>query len=194
MEMMEPAESMGIYPYTSGTTGTKINASTYTGKDWFTASALKEPRSRPAYPLANNIVALILIPKLTAADDPTGAKLSPNYSYDSSGYGQGATDPALDSKNQLPPVVQVTMVAVDDASYNRKVPNTAAAGETPPAPDLGWGGLFDKVGDLKDASTPGFAQDLASFQTSLMHNGLVYRVFTSNVSIRGAKWSQQQTK
>ena len=36
--------------------------------------------------------------------------------------------------------------------------------------------------------------DLAQFEAALTKEGCTYRVFTTNVSIRGAKWSRAQTK
>jgi hypothetical protein len=36
--------------------------------------------------------------------------------------------------------------------------------------------------------------DLNNLQQILIHEGLTYRVFTTNVTIRGAKWSRVQTK
>jgi uncharacterized protein (TIGR02599 family) len=70
--------------------------------------------------LADNIIALIILPKLAPADR-TGSTdyikdLSPNYLYDS--WRILAQDPSSISRsarfNQLPPIVQVTMIAIDE--------------------------------------------------------------------------------
>jgi len=191
MEMMEPSESMSIYSYTSGSSGAALN---YPGKQWFTNSAQQSVEDRPARPLADNIIAMVLLPKLSPQDDPTGTALSPKYAYDSSTVGMGTTNPNLDSRNQLPPVVQVTIVAVDEKSFARIYPK---ADESTPPETFGLDGLFGdeggKAGDLHDPTNPGFAQDLQTLQNTLTQKHLVYRVFTTNVSIRAAKWSRAQT-
>ncbi len=82
------------------------------------------------------------------------------------------------------------MVAVDEASYNRfqsaqgnnNMPTSLLSGTS--------GVLFQTVGDTINSSNPGYAQDLNTLQTSMKAARLNYRVFTSNISIRGAKWSR----
>lgn len=194
MEMMEPSESMSVYTHIMQSTGS--NAYTYAGKEWFTDSALKSVEQRPARPLADNIVALVLMPKLSAEDDPTGTKLAPYYNYDSSSTGPNGSDANYDTKNQLPPVVQVTVVAVDEKSFARMYPK---ADETAPPDTFDMETLFNdgnnnaSAGDLHDPSQPGLAQDLQTLQTTLTRKRLTFRVFTTNVAIRAAKWSRAQT-
>ena len=53
--------------------------------------------------------------------------------------------------------------------------------------------LFQTVGDTTNADNTGYAQDLQTLQNTLLANRLDYRVFTSNVSIKGAKWSRDQS-
>jgi len=55
---------------------------------------------------------------------------------------------------------------------------------------LGLATLFQSVGDTVNPANPGYAQDMQTLQTNLQNSKLNYRVFTSNISIRGAKWSR----
>ncbi|XHR29496.1 MAG: Verru_Chthon cassette protein C [Chthoniobacteraceae bacterium] len=165
MEMVEPSESLTLYKYTSGYPG-------YTGTDWFTVPL--GLASRPAQVRAENIIALIILPKLAAEEDSTGAKLAPAYSYDST---LTAADATLNSKNQLPPVVQITMVAVDETSFSRYQKNSTMTDLT--------SGLFT------DATQ--YDSDLSRLQTILQDKKLNYRVFTTNVSLKNAKWSREQS-
>ena len=186
MELMEPSDSLTLYSYTNGKT-VYSGTNSYTGTNWFTVP-LNEV-ALPARVLAENVVALVLLPKLTPQDQTAGgntytdASLAPTYLYDSTGTNMTTTtDPNLDPVNQLPPVVQVTMVAVDEASYNRY--QTTQSGTTMPV--LYSTGLFAQSGS--------YAADLQTLQTNLTTEKVNYRVFTSNVSIKAAKWSRAQTK
>lgn len=178
MELMAPAENMPLYKYTAG------NGS-YTGHEWYTDLFSVAPP--PVHTLAENIIALIILPKLTnsdednlkthniiPADTATGTALAPKYGYDSTSSSNNA---ALNPKNQLPPILQVTMIAVDEASFARYQRGTIM-------PDLGLSGLF------QDATN--YDVDLATLQKTLLTAKLNYKVFTTNIAIKEARWSREQ--
>src|SRR5207249_4696774 len=91
MELMEPSDTLTLYTYTSGLTGTTPKNSTYTGSEWFKTPLGLPAATRPARALAENIVALVILPKLSLADQAAGvppytdASLAPAYLYDSTG-------------------------------------------------------------------------------------------------------------
>ncbi len=184
MELMEPAQSMNLYQL-------EINAGgnlSYTGQDWF-LGAINATTSAPVHVLADNIIALILLPKLSPAMQTAGtntftnASLAPTYLYDSTGTGMSTlNDPNLDPKNQLPPIVQVTMVAVDEASYARYQAKQTGT-SLPPLYDPS---LFTAAAN--------YSTDLQTLESDLQNNHLHYRVFTTDVSIRGAQWSTAETQ
>ena len=165
-EMMEPGESLSVYKHTSS------NA-TYSGAEWFLDPLGKTNRS--ARFLAANIVALVFLVR-----DPENALLTTDYGYDSSPDGNF---PQSLPVHQLPPNIQVTMVAIDEASASR-----LDTGATPP--DLGLAGLFTTVGDVTNEANPGYARDLKTLRDQLAAKRINYRVFTTTVSVRGAKWSR----
>lgn len=171
MEMIEPSESLTIYNAESAAGGN----STYTGIDWFTTAL--GTTNRPVRVLADNVVALVLLPKLAPEEDSTGIKLAPQYLYDST---QKKAQASINPKNQLPPVIQVTMVAIDEDSAARLA---AKFGET--MPDLGLRDLFKTAED--------FTQDLQTLQNTLVAQRINYRIFTTDVAIRAAKWSREQS-
>ena len=199
MELREPSESLTLYagPPGSPQLGTSGRPG-YTGHDWFTYPLLSASPT-PVRVLAENILALVILPKLAPSDEqallnngtvngPLGTNLASQYTYDST-----ATSPtaAINPKNQLPPILQVTMIAVDEPSFKRLQP-----GATRPSPDpffTGAGGtpLFT------DATK--YANDLQSLQNTLAGQNpaypvkLNYRVFTTNVGLKSAKWSRDQT-
>lgn len=191
MELMEPSDSMTLYQEEVKNGG----ASAYTGKEWY-----KTPLGSPDNlgVVSENIIALVLLPKLSAADQAAGkyqdSSLAPTYLYDSTGLNMTTTtDPNLNPKNQLPPVVQVTMVAIDENSARRFEPDTT--------PDFGLSSLFQ--------SADNYSVDIDQLQANLLqssysNNGATYsptvklpgrmgyRIFTTNVNIRAAKWSSSQ--
>ena len=187
-ELCEPAEKLTIYTKTSGyltpgNTGYIPATPGYNATDWFTT-----PLQTPAYShvLADNVVALVLLPKLSTTDDPTGTELAPNYTYSTAPVAWPPVYPQSIRENQLPPLVQVTMVAIDETSAARLA---TLAGSTDPATKLGLSNLFATAGSLTDATQPGYAMDLNTLTTSLQGLGLSYRVFSSEITIRDAKWS-----
>jgi uncharacterized protein (TIGR02599 family) len=163
-EMMEPSESLSLYKYTGNSAASK----TYKDKTWFT-DALNKP-NRSSRVLAENIVALIFRPL-----DPSNASLTTNYTYDTAGDGAIATQTA--SEHQLPPYIEVTMVAIDEVSARR-----LDTGATPP--EFGLTGLFQTASS--------YEADLEKLHKYLSDNDkkINYRIFTANVSIQGAKWSR----
>lgn len=179
MELMESSDSLSLYKYTSGLTGAATPApknEAYKTHEWFNDPLGASPR--PVHALAENIVALVLLPKLAPGDQTQGGykddSLAPAYRYDSTDNSQ--TDANLNPHHQLPPVVQVTMVAVDQVTFARFQKGNAM-------PDL-TAGLF---ADARD-----YEKDLDQLRKTLQDNQLNYRVFTSNVSIKAAKWSRTQ--
>ena len=187
VEMRQPADELAIYTYTSGTDSTgQSKALTYTGSDWFLA-----PLSLPKPPvqfLAENIVAMIVLPQLAEADQTnyglTPASLAPKYLYNSSLDGQKSVNALLGSKNQLPPVISVMIVAVDEASYSR----FQGSSTTMPA-SLGLANLFQTVGDTLDSTKAGYAHDLQTLENNLQANHINYHIFTTKIAIPGSKWS-----
>jgi len=180
MELMQPSETMSLYTYTSGN-------STYTNRAWFTDALATSPP--PVHVLAENVIALVLLPKLSAEDiaalgsSYSDASLSPNYTYDST---TTSADANLNPKNQLPPVVQMTVVAIDELSAKR----IGAAGMDGINTTLN--GLFTTAGSTIDPTVAGFAKDLKTLEAYLIQKHINYRIFTTDISIKGAKWSRQQ--
>lgn len=158
-EMMEPSESLSLYKYTGNSAASK----TYTGRTWFTDPLNQANRSSRV--LAENIVALIFRPL-----DPANAApdLTTNYTYDTAGS-------VANIRNQLPPYIEVTMVAIDEVSARR-----LDTGATPP--DFGLTGFFTQ--------TSNYDQNLEDLRKNLNDRKINYRIFTANVSIQGAKWSR----
>lgn len=184
-ELIQPASALTIYDYTSGTdsSGKPRNLS-YTGIDWFKGALTQSDSSRPVRSLAENVIALIVTPSLSLQDREKqltadkSANLAPGYRYDSTGKDMSTvSDPVLNPKHQLPPLVQVTMVALDEGSVRQQ-----ESGDT--MLDYGVDDLFKNPESLED--------NLKTLEETLIGKRLSYRTFTTNVQIKEAKWSKEQ--
>ena len=186
MELMEPTENLSVYNYTS------TNRS-YTNVDWISNSMILTT-NRPSHVLAENVIALIVLPKLSPTDvsnwnslgsNYSAASLAPNFTYDSSINlnSNSPIDPNLNTHNQLPPVIQVTMVAVDETSAVRFA-NTYSNLMSANSPQ-GYANLFQSASNLPT--------DLTTLGSILAAKQINYRIFTTDVMIKGAKWSGSQT-
>lgn len=197
MEFMQPSEQLSTYGFTSGVNGSVPVATTYQGTEWFSDAVRNTPAlSRP---VAENIIALIITPRLSKRDEqevkgsatPTDiSPLAPNYAYDSAltmNSGQTKSDARINPKNQLPPVLQITMVAIDETSAAR-LKLAANSGD-----------VFKVANKFTD--TTKYTSDLVvqptgtadvSLENTLISKKVNYRIFTSNIPIRAAKWSRDQ--
>ncbi len=189
MELRQPAEQNRIYSRTSGLAGSLLRARTYVGKEWYQESL--SGSNAPVRVAAENVIALIITPRLGREDEKefneTGDRspLAPDYLYDSSPViGGSARDERLNPVGQLPPLLQVTMVAIDEISAQR----LSLSESTPDPFDLE--SRFRSSGDYsKDLLLSG---DSGSLENQLIKRGTSYRIFSTNVVIRGAKWSREQ--
>ncbi len=127
--------------------------------------------------LADNVIALILRPKASNSERSAIADaISSKYSFDSKGYLTGGSSIL---KNQLPPLVQLTMVTIDETSAARY---EAQHGDG--APEFVSPSLFQDPNQ--------FETDLETLKNNLRDLGLKYRVFTTDVSMRGAKTNLEE--
>lgn len=190
MEMMAPSENLFIYSQTSGPSRNRG----YGSNTWYSNYVSPATGSRPVHVLAENVVALLFVPKLAKKEQEARSLagksvLCQNYLYDSYyNPSKPEGDPEINSANQLPPIVEVTMVAIDEASAQKLADKNGAA-----LPVFG-ASLFRDTTKLHDdpGTTAPTDGDLAKFGKELTASGLNYRVFSANISIRAARWSREQ--
>lgn len=153
-QWMQPTETLSVY---SVANAGWIDPRTATG----------------AYPVADNVIALIIWP----AEEGGGVTSLNSYHYDT--REQASTIPQPMNANQLPPLLQVTMVAMDEASAARLGSNLKSTIEG------ALDGLFE--------SDPGtkFEADLAMLEARLGTARVDYRVFHASIPMKEAKWSSQ---
>jgi len=220
MEYMESSPSLSLYQYEAQAGGNSKYTEAQVGTvgqnggwAWFlngvnyfqTANNNNASQTAPVHILAENVIALILLPKLTPAQQTangqafTDASLAPNYAYNSTGYDPTTSSAMttvsniyLDPINQLPPVIQVTMVAMDETSAIR----LGDSGQKAILTQITSSGWFTNANNyVKDMAGTGNPPAATSgLEPYLNSQRINYRVFTTDVSIKGAKWSSYQTK
>jgi len=181
MQFLSRSESLSVYA-----TGPSADPAPLDPWAWFRVPiSQSEPE---AFPLADNVVLLVLQPVLPYYEDSSGlALLAGNstpfsYRYDSSASVTYTTDlnpNPVSARHQLPPAYLVTMLALEESSARL----LEGSGSTPP--DLG----FDPSLVFQDARN--YASDLQAVENALRSRNIGYRIFNTRVPIKGAKWSAE---
>ncbi len=181
MEFLQPTENNAIYSLPS--TG---SASSY--DQWFTnfLPPTVTVAQAPLRVLADNIIALAILPELSPHDQPTsGAQtnlVTSTYTYDS------RAGDIINNKlthHQLPPLLRVVMVAIDEPSALHLSPS----GTTTPPPLISNLTFFQTTHSA-DPNTD-INNDINTLTQALSAQKVNFRVFDNDIAIRGAKWSTQ---
>jgi len=153
--------------------------------DWFkhTLSVGQGDFEEHLNPLAENIITLIVAPRdsiESVGEDRTKdtySRIARNYEFDSN-----TEDPDLKKfSQQVPPLVRVTMVAMDEASAVR-------LGNEQSMPDLVPDNLFDDTENY-EADVIALSDHLNNFSMNGQDMTINHRVFSTLVLLRSAKWS-----
>ena len=180
MEFRPPSEDMAVYKAELNNGSSSSSAvDRWFADEW-------EGRGQIPYtrPIAENVLLLVIEPKQSeAAARQTTNKFAPDYVYDSRARETGrgslnATEEAL-WEHVVPPILDVTMVAMDEASairYEQINGVGSIAG-------LGLHGLFD--------NTSRYEADLEQLDAILNEAKIDYRVFRETVAMKNSAWEAQ---
>ncbi|PTY03571.1 hypothetical protein DB346_06795 [Verrucomicrobia bacterium LW23] len=170
MQMVQNTETLRIYSQAL-TAGNRF--------EWFTKPLEATPSQ--ARPVAENIVAAVFWARRAKEDSDGKAPLTANYTYDTKSYLSGGN---AVSRNQLPPVVEVLLVAIDEPSAMRLEAKYAGT-----APLLQPGALFATAPDPGGGGSSPLSDDLKKLTDFLTAESLNFRVFTTSIQIRQSKFS-----
>lgn len=194
MEMTQGTENLNVYKPGIGVS-------------WFVDFAATNSRV-----IAENVIALVLLPKLPERQDRTGVALAPNYNFNSRvplnsgtdldwpsvvppfpGDSFAATAPGsgtstvMTRHHQLPPVMKVIMVVLDEASASRLQGDST---NVPAAINFSATGLFTDALKLdEDLKT---VEDICNAKPGNLTGNtqkLNYRIFSTDIIMRQAKWA-----
>lgn len=161
MQFLDPSEELKVHSRTDR-------------YGWFADPVVEAHSSM----IAENVILLLFWPRLAPEEDPVGNSLTSNYGYDS--RLPAAPAPQQITTHQQPPLVEVTMVAIDETSASRLPDSTS-----PPSVIAGaLAGLF------VSSSIASHESDLETLQDRLNTERIGYRVFRQTVALRESKWSK----
>lgn len=143
-------------------------------------------------PIAENILTLVISPRIETNVAASGGNTEPyaiarQYEFDSAlvtnpGSASGSTPQG--TQHQMPPLLKVTMVALDQRggetlssnnTLRQKVLSEASA-------------LFTNASDY-DSDLEGTSEEPGKLKKILLDNKLDYRVFTTTIALKQARWS-----
>lgn len=153
--------------------------------DWFrnpllNAAGKNMAQRNGVHVLADNILALILRPRVSQEQDAVRDSLSGDYQYDSHVAWTGGNQPA--QMHQLPPLVDVAVLALDEASSKQRLTGAESSSEAVAVLGVEFEKLFRKSAEL-DA-------DLQLLQEQLAARHVVFRLLRTTVQIRGSNWTR----
>ena len=164
MNLLVPVESNRIFDNTGGVSS---------NFDWF---KIPITAGSSSFPVADNVIALIVHP-----EDPDDASLFATLDYNSLSDWNAYPQPI--TANQLPPMMHVTLVAIDEVSAKR-----LENGSTAPAVITD---ALSKFQVLLKANPADSSAALDGLGADLAAKRINYRIFSSKVPMRESKWTKQ---
>ncbi|WP_395738849.1 Verru_Chthon cassette protein C [Prosthecobacter sp.] len=144
-------------------------------------------------PIAENILALIISPQTENTNTSSGVvsanvyDIAKNYLYDSALVGTAtSTTSAQGTQHLMPPMLKVTMVALDERSG--EFLSSADNASTQSKVMQGISSLFTSASNYT-ADLEGTPDSPGALKTLLLGAKLNYRVFTTTIALRQARWS-----
>lgn len=181
MEYRQPSERFQVFARQLRK-GNLVNTDDY--YTWFSGKSSSDLLVSYSRPLAENIVAMVISPRLQLPTRQDGEpdpeeylRIAPDYFYDSREFqwNKSGEERVKLTRNQLPPTLLVTMVAIEETS-------AARLSERGKAADLINPDWFQQVED--------YADDLEALEKKLIDERVNYRVFSGAVAMRNSKWSE----
>ena len=178
MEYRQPTERLALFDddFAAGKALSESLSSSDINR-WFSDSMTRVENSSP---VAENILTMILTPR--APGKVTGQSLeetdiAPDYHFDSRRY-QWEKENSLSgiTRHQIPPVIDMTLVALTEASWKRF---DEAGGDAI--------GLLEFVNSLFSKSGR-FEKDLKTLEEKLAGLNLDHRMFSTTIALRSGKW------
>ncbi len=151
MQTIQPAENLAVFADSAGS--------------WINSNLLQWN-----WPFVDNVIAMILWPRLSKDADPAGTQISANYLYDS------RSGSAIQVA-QMPPIVAMTLVIVDEKSMARLNPSG-----TPP-------GAIENALKNKFTDVTMYQTDLNNLTNALNGARIRYEVMTGSVTMKESEWS-----
>ncbi|MEI6033268.1 MAG: Verru_Chthon cassette protein C [Verrucomicrobiae bacterium] len=178
MEVRQATEGLGVYASTFNyATGTPLPYSL----TWLTTDLGLTTAERPQRVLAENVIAMVLLPRLSFSDPRYAATyLTDNFVYNSRLYlDKTGGSYRAKTRNALPPVMQLILVVIDESSALRLADEYGNIAPFGPTSNMPVSGLFNHPDNLEG--------DIETLTKYLKENRINYRLFSSDILIRNAR-------
>lgn len=194
MEVAQPAERNAIYESTCELDSQGLAKYAYDLR-WLARLILSAPGdpTQPLLekqPLAENIITMALLPRLSPFQSTKLNELTNDFSYDSRAWEDTSMSSDARLRNQLPPLIELIVVSIDEPSAQRLAAQYGGSdGSSPPFADgtvraaVDLDALFNDPTKLED--------DIKSLEAGLASLHVSYRIFRTGVAMHGAKWTDR---
>lgn len=191
MEYSPTAEMNSIYSTANRLVADDGTVNTSNTRNWFQDALTSvvqdsETSATVAFtrPIAENILALVISPQLESTSN-TPTSIAPNYLYDSLLLGPSvSTENPQGTQHVLPPLLKVTMIALDERSGEQLSSNSTLKNSLL----LQVGALFTSAASFA-ADLDGTDDDPGEVEQLLLENKLNYRIFTTTIALKQSRWS-----
>jgi len=129
-------------------------------------------------PIGENIIAIAFLPKRTSLDEAVRGPLPGGFTYDSKAGASSNPQPV--TANQLPPLVAVVMIVIDESSAVRLA--QTSGNEQPAEIRNALSGRLVNPDNLED--------DLVQIGKALDAANIGHKVFRATIPIHSSKWSE----
>ena len=143
-------------------------------------------------PIAENVLALIISPQMENTNTSGNISASvysiaPNYLYDSALVGTATSSSSPQgTQHLLPPLLKLTMIALDERSADLMASTSNSALQSKVL--SGLSSLFQSASSYT-SDLEGTPDSPGAIKTLLLGARLNYRVFTTTIALRQARWS-----
>ncbi|RBP44483.1 uncharacterized protein (TIGR02599 family) [Roseimicrobium gellanilyticum] len=202
MEFRQPPDQSILFSKTFDISNKKDTKELY---KWFRGPFKDPSKTTETYsvPLAENVLAVVITPYIyvTTADSKgvstTDMRKKQSYEYDTRlfQWRGGTGQDVISSKNQLPAMLELTIIATDERSYEKLEQKHGVDGAAAKIREV-FAGLLKLSTDF--APDPNNVQvkeyDIDKIEKSLQGLEMNYKIFTTTVSLRASKWITEREK
>jgi uncharacterized protein (TIGR02599 family) len=202
MEFRQPPDQSILFSKTFDINNKKSTSELY---KWFRGPFKDPSKTTDSYsvPLAENVLAVVVTPYVyvTTADSKgvstTDMRKKQSYEYDTRlfQWRGGTGQDVISAKNQLPAMLELTVIATDERSYDTLEQQHGVDGAAAKIREV-FDGLLKLSTEF--APDPNNVQvkeyDVDKIEKRLQALKMNYKIFTTTVSLRASKWITEREK
>lgn len=202
MEFRQPPDQSILFSKTFDINNKKTTSELY---KWFRGPFKDPSKTTDSYsvPLAENVLAVVITPYIyvTTADSKgvstTDMRKKQSYEYDTRlfQWRSGSGQDIISAKNQLPAMLELTIIATDERSYEKLEQQHGVDGAAAKIREVFDGLLKLSTNFAPDPNNVQVKEyDVDKIEKRLQDLKMNYKIFTTTVSLRASKWITEREK